>query len=89
MTLLISLQKRFVIATVVLTLLGSTLYAKGKLTLSGRIIDSDGKKVKKATVTLLSGGEVVSEEKTGGNGKFKFKKLEEGEYVLQASHDER
>jgi len=89
MTLLISLQKRFVIATVVLTLLGSTLYAKGKLTISGRIIDSDGKKVKKATVTLLSGGEVVSEEKTGGNGKFKFKKLEEGEYVLQASHDER
>tara|TARA_B100001996_G_scaffold315885_1_gene258866 strand:+ start:265 stop:1440 length:1176 start_codon:yes stop_codon:yes gene_type:complete len=89
MTLLISLQKRFVIATVVLTLLGSTLYAKGKLTISGRIIDSDGKKVKKATVTLLSGGEVVSEEKTGGNGKFKFKKLEEGEYILQASHDER
>jgi len=89
MTLLLSLQKRLILATVVLTLLGSSLSAKGKLSLSGRIIDSDGKKVKKAIVTLLSGGEVVSEEKTGGNGKFKFKKLEEGEYILQATHDER
>ena len=88
MTLINSLQKRALLATVVLTLIGSTLSAKGKLTLSGRIVDSDGKKVKKAIVTLLSGGEVVDEEKTGGNGKFKFKKLEEGDYVLQASHDD-
>ena len=58
------------------------------MTLSGRIVDSDGKKVKKAIVTLLSGGDVVSEEKTGRNGKFKFNKLKEGEYVLQATHDE-
>jgi hypothetical protein len=63
------------------------VFAKG-VTLSGRIVDSDGKKVKKAMLTLLSGGEVVEEDKTGGNGKFKFKKLEEGDYVLQASHDE-
>ena len=88
MTHLLSLQKRLIIATVVFTLLGSSLSAKGKLTLSGRIVDSDGKKVKKAIVTLLSGGDVVSEEKTGSNGKFKFKKLAEGEYVLQATHDE-
>ena len=88
MTHLLSLQKRLIIATVVFTLLGSSLYAKGKLTLSGRIVDSDGKRVKKAIVTLLSGGDVVSEEKTGGNGKFKFKKLAEGEYVLQVTHDE-
>ena len=88
MTHLLSLQKRLIIATVVFTLLGSSLSAKGKLTLSGRIVDSDGKRVKKAIVTLLSGGDVVSEEKTGGNGKFKFKKLAEGEYVLQATHDE-
>ena len=88
MTLLISLQKRSVVAMVVITLLGSSLFAKGKLSLSGRIVDSSGKKVKKATVTLLSGGQVAAEETTGGNGKFKFKKLEEGEYVLQASHDE-
>ena len=88
MTHLLSLQKRLILATVVFTLLGSSLSAKGKLTLSGRIVDSDGKKVKKAIVTLLSGGDVVSEEKTGSNGKFKFKKLAEGEYVLQATHDE-
>ena len=87
MTHLLSLQKRLILATVVFTFLGSTLFAKGKLTLSGRIVDSDGEKVKKATVTLLSGGDAVSEENTGGNGKFKFKKLKEGEYVLQATHD--
>ena len=71
MTHLLSLQKRLIFAAVVFTLLGSSLSAKGKLTLSGRIVDSDGKKVKKAIVTLLSGGDVVSEEKTGRNGKFK------------------
>ena len=87
MTHLLSLQKRIILATVVFTFLGSALFAKGKLTLSGRIVDSDGEKVKKATVTLLSGGDAVSEENTGGNGKFKFKKLKEGEYVLQATHD--
>ena len=87
MTHLLSLQKRLILATVVFTFLGSALFAKGKLTLSGRIVDSDGEKVKKATVTLLSGGDVVSEENTGGSGKFKFKKLKEGEYVLRATHD--
>ena len=88
MTLYYSLQKRSMIAVFTITLLGSFLFAKGKLTLSGKVVDSDGKKVKKATVTLLSDGQVVSEQKTGGNGKFKFKKLEEGEYVLQSSSDE-
>tara|TARA_Y100001934_G_C12382967_1_gene793659 strand:- start:743 stop:1936 length:1194 start_codon:yes stop_codon:yes gene_type:complete len=87
MTLFISLHRRILFATVVITLLGSFLFAKGKLTLSGRIVDADGKNVKKAMVTLLSGGEVVSEQKTGGNGKFKLKKLEEGDYVLQAAHE--
>ena len=87
MTLLKSLQKRLILATAVFMLLGTFVFAKG-VTLSGRIVDSDGKKVKKAMLTLLSGGEVVKEDKTGGNGKFKFKKLEEGDYVLQASHDE-
>ncbi|SVA83799.1 uncharacterized protein METZ01_LOCUS136653 [marine metagenome] len=87
MTLLKSLQKRFILATAVFMLLGTFVLAKG-VTLSGRIVDSDGKKVKKAMLTLLSGGEVVKEDKTGGNGKFKFKKLEEGDYVLQATHDE-
>jgi len=87
MTLTQSLRKRFVFATVVYILIGTLAFAKG-VTLSGRIVNSDGKKVKKAVLTLLSGGEVVKEDKTGGNGKFKFKKLDEGDYVLQATHDE-
>ena len=74
MTLLKSLRKRSLVAAVIFTLLGTTVFAKG-VTLSGRIVDSDGKKVKKAMLTLLSGGDVIEEEKTGGNGKFKFKKL--------------
>ena len=87
MTLTQSLQKRFVFATVVYILIGTLAFAKG-VTLSGRVVNSEGKKVKKAVLTLLSGGDVVKEDKTGGNGKFKFKKLEEGDYVLQATHDE-
>ena len=87
MTLTQSLQKRVVFATAVFLLLGTLVFAKG-VTLSGRIVNSDGKKVKKAMLTLLSGGEVVEEDKTGRNGKFKFKKLEKGDYVLQATHDE-
>ena len=87
MTLTQSLRKRFVFATVVYILIGTLAFAKG-VTLSGRIVNSDGKKVKKAVLTLLSGGDVVKEDKTGGNGKFKFKKLDEGDYVLQATHDE-
>ena len=87
MTLTQSLRKRFVFATVVYILIGTLAFAKG-VTLSGRIVNSDGKKVKKAVLTLLSDGDVVKEDKTGGNGKFKFKKLDEGDYVLQATHDE-
>jgi len=87
MTLLKSLRKRSLVAAVIFTLLGTSVFAKG-VTLSGRIVDSDGKKVKKAMLTLLSGGDVIEEEKTGGNGKFKFKKLDKGDYVLQASHDD-
>ena len=87
MTLTQSLRKRFVFATVVYILIGTLAFAKG-VTLSGRVVNSDGKKVKKAVLTLLSGGDVVKEDKTGGNGKFKFKKLKEGDYVLQATHDE-
>ena len=86
MTLSKSLQKRVVFATALFLLLGTTVFAKS--TLSGRIVNSEGKKVKKAVLTLLSGGDVVAEDKTGRNGKFKFKKLKDGDYVLQASHDE-
>ena len=87
MTLTRSLQKRFVFAIAVFMLFGTLVFAKG-VALSGRIVDADGNKVKKAALTLLSGGEVVKEDKTGGNGKFRFKKLDKGDYVLQANHEE-
>jgi len=86
MTLITSLQKRLVIATIVFTLLAPTIHAKGN-TLSGRIVDSSGSKVKKASVSLLSDGRIISDESTGGDGKFKFKKIEDGVYILQASHE--
>jgi len=62
--------------------MGNPIFA-GKL--SGKIVDSDGKKLDgKATVTLFSGTEKVEEEKT--KGKFSFKGLDDGEYTLRASH---
>lgn len=87
MTLLQSPQKRFVLAMLALMFIGTVAYGKDN-TITGRVLNSDGKKVKGATLTLLSDGNLISEEETGGNGKFKFKKLEDGDYVLQASHDE-
>jgi len=82
------MQKRYIFATIAFTLMGSLIFAKGKIKLSGRIIDSDGEKVKKATVTLLSGTDEVADEKTGRKGTFEFKKLEEGEYMLKVTHDD-
>ena len=87
MTLLQSPQKRFVLAMLALMFIGTVAYGKDN-TITGRVLNSDGKKVKGATLTLLSDGNLISEKETGGNGKFKFKKLEDGDYVLQASHDE-
>ena len=87
MTLLQSPQKRFVLAMLALMFIGTVAYGKGN-TITGRVLNSDGNKVKGATLTLLSDGNLISEEETRGNGKFKFKKLEDGDYVLQASHDE-
>ena len=88
MTLSNSIQKRIVFATIVLTLMGSLIFAKGNIKLSGRIVDSDDEKVKDAVVILLLGADEVENEKTGRKGTFKFKKLEEGEYVLRASHED-
>ena len=67
-------------------LVGSALSAR-KLTLEGQVLNEDGKRVKKAELTLSKDGSALKEEKTKGNGKFKFKKLEEGEYVLAVSHE--
>tara|TARA_B100000809_G_scaffold68238_1_gene65409 strand:- start:6947 stop:8095 length:1149 start_codon:yes stop_codon:yes gene_type:complete len=82
-----SLQKRFVFAIAVFLFIGAFAFGKG-VTLSGIIVDSGGQKVKKATVTLLSGGEAVKEDKSSRKGKFKLKKLDLGDYVLRASHEE-
>ena len=86
MTLLQSQQKRFVFAMVIFMFIGNFAYSK-TYTLNGRVMDSDGEKAKNTTLSLFMDGDLLREEKTGGNGKFKFKKLEEGEYVLQASND--
>ncbi len=88
MTLLNSITRRYIIATMALTLMGSIAFAKGKIKLSGRILDSDDDKVKDATVILLFEGEEVENQETGRRGTFDFKKLEKGEYVLRASHDD-
>mgnify|MGYP001156789208 FL=1 len=87
MTLIKCTTKRIFFAITIFMLVDSSLFAK-KLTLEGQILDDNGKKVKKAELTLSKDGAVLEEERTKGNGKFKFKKLEEGEYVLNASHEE-
>ena len=81
-------MKRIFFATVTFMLVGNLLSAKGKLTLTGQVLDADGDKVKKAEITLRKDGDLVEEEKTKGNGKFKFKKLEEGDYVLEVTHED-
>jgi len=88
MTLLKCTMRRILFATIIFMLAGNVLSAKGKLTLVGQVIDGDGDKVKKAEIALRKDGEIVEEDKTKGNGKFKFKKLEEGDYVLEVSHDD-
>ena len=88
MTLIKCTIRRILFATTIFMLVGGVLSAKGKLTLEGQVVDEDGDKVKKAELTLRKDGEVVEEDKTKGNGKFKFKKLEEGDYVLEVSHED-
>ena len=88
MTLINSITKRLIVAIIFFTLVGNIASAKGKIKLSGRIVDSDDEKVKNATVLLLSNGDEVGKESTGRKGTFRFKKLDEGEYVLRATHDD-
>ena len=88
MTLIKCTIRRILFAITIFMLVGSVLSAKGKLTLEGQVLDEDGEKVKKAELTLRKDGDVVEEDKTKGNGKFKFKKLEEGDYVLEVSHED-
>ena len=86
MTLLKCTTKRIFFAITIFMLVGNALSAR-KLTLEGQVLNEDGKRVKKAELTLSKDGSTLEEEKTKGNGKFKFKKLEEGEYVLAVSHE--
>jgi hypothetical protein len=85
MTLLQSPQKRFAFAMVIFMFIGNSPYAK-TYTLNGRVLNSQGDKVKGATLSLFSDGDLITEQETSGNGKFKFKKIDAGSYVIQASH---
>jgi len=85
MTLLQSPQKRFVFAMVIFMFIGNSPYAK-TYTLNGRVLNPQGDKVKGATLSLFSDGDLITEQETSGNGKFKFKKIDAGSYVIQASH---
>ena len=87
MTLLQSPQKRFVFAMVIFMFIGDVSYAK-TYTLNGRVLNTEGDKVKGAMLSLFSDGDLITEQETGGNGKFKFKKIDQGNYVIQASHSE-
>ena len=87
MTLLQSPQKRFVFAMVIFMFIGDVSYAK-TYTLNGRVLNTEGDKVKGATLSLFSDGDLITEQETGGNGKFKFKKIDQGNYVIQATHSE-
>ena len=55
-------------------------------TLSGVVVDADGKGVKKALVSLIVNGESIKDVKANWKGKFKFKKVPAGEYSLNVSH---
>ena len=95
MTLLTSLQKRFIIVLALLTLFGGGIYAKTpkKFTLEGKVLDEDGKGVKKAEVTVLFDGESKLKKPAKTKGKkgafsITIKKFEPGDYTISASHED-
>lgn len=87
MTLLKCTKKRIFFATTIFMLVSGSTYARS-LKLEGTVLNENGDKVKKAEVMLNREGASPDEEKTKGNGKFRFKKLEEGDYVLSVSHED-
>ena len=87
MTLLKCTKKRIFFATTIFMLVSGSTYARS-LKLEGTVLNENGDKVKKAEVMLSREGASPDEEKTKGNGKFRFKKLEEGDYVLSVSHED-
>ena len=89
MKLNFSFNRRILFAICIFFVVSNFAFSKG-IKLFGKVTDTDGEKVKKATVQLLDGsGSELDTDKTGGNGKYKFTKLEPGEYTLKASHDEK
>lgn len=59
-----------------------------KLSMSGQIVNEKGKKFGKARIVLYNGKkQKVEEQSTSTNGKFKFKKLESGNYTLNVYGD--
>ena len=59
MTLLKCTIRRILFAMTIFASAGGALTAKGKLTLTGHVFDSDGDKVKKAELTLRKGGDCL------------------------------
>ena len=86
------LQLRFnnpvVCALSVFLLIGQPLFAVKKNDLSGIVVGADGEPVKKAIVSIVVDGE-KKEHYTNKKGKFKFKRIPEGEYTINVSHEEQ
>ena len=83
----LSLKKRVVFALSVFLLIGQPLSAK-KYKLSGVVVGTDGEPVKKAQVSIVVDGK-TKKEKTNRKGIFKFKRIPEGEYTINVSHEEQ
>ena len=57
--------------------------------ISGKVVDSSGEKVGKVTVLLLDNNELeVQSTKAKGSGKFKFKKVLTGQYIVSVDGGE-
>ena len=57
--------------------------------ISGKVVDSSGEKVGKVTVLLLDKNELeVLSTKAKGSGKFKFKKVLSGQYIVSVDGGE-
>ena len=83
----LSLKKRVVFALSIFLLIGQPLSAK-KYELSGVVVGTDGEPVKKAQVSIVVDGK-TKKDKTNRKGIFKFKRIPEGEYTINVSHEEQ
>ena len=83
-----SLRKCIVYTLSVFLLIGQPLFAAKKNDLSGIVVGADGGPVKKAVVSIMVDGK-KKEKKTRKKGKFEFKRIPEGEYTINVSHEEQ